>query len=177
MKKLHSKWLALKIGVAACASFGITPLGFGSVGKAIVPHLSYGYTSGLYRGYTAIYASNITGEPVTVSFTFYTSSGALIQDGDDAATTGALKAYGSFTGYDESPSTGESVTLVLGANQTAEVRIYDNVAASYLDGYGRIEWKQNSDRAVALVSHAKFWYNHNNQWSMTAIPVHGGLPF
>ena len=148
-----------------------------SSGKAIIPHITWGYTTNTHRSYSEVNVSNIGETNVTIVVSFYNADGTLLTDGDDSTTSGLFLVKGTVTNYDESPSTGESLEFVLGANMTASIKIEPMSASSYERGYGRIEWYKDGHALRSLIAHGQYVTYYDDRISMQGVVINKGKSF
>ncbi|CAM2007636.1 hypothetical protein [Acanthopleuribacter pedis] len=125
---------------------------FAGSGKAIVP-MWYSHTSQV----TALYISNIAGNDVDVTVTFYK------KDGTVATSTITQNNW-------------INSNLSIAANTTANI-IITSTTEEY--GYAVIEWvnRGSDDDTIALVAHGFWGKALSTKESGYAIPVNDGKPF
>lgn len=143
--------------------------GFAKSGSGVIPHLLRNGTAGRIF----LYVSNITSSTVTVTITFFDSSGSVItEDADNDCF-----AY-NVSNYDDSV-TGASISFDLGGNDTGHIRLQLANAQDPPDyGYGIIKWEQDSNARFALIAHCAMSYDNNaGDFSDYAVQINNGLPF
>lgn len=106
--------------------------------------------------------SNITDETVSVELEMYDLNGSLI-----SSPSAFTNLNGVAINISTSPADA-TISFDIPANATAAFT-YGNWNGH---GYGKITWKQDSNRRTALLAHAL--RNNNGSFS---IPVNAGLPF
>ena len=124
-------------------------------GKAIVPHWT-SYDSNGQR--STLYISNITGNDLEVTVTFYSNTGTVIGSTD--------LTYTNWANSDTRVEAGE----------TALVSVHKS---TWDYGYAVIEWNNIStdDNAVGLVAHAFYSVSDADRYGRYAIPINLGQPF
>lgn len=146
-------------------------------GSAIVPMGDTFYTSTTHYYFKHLYITNITGSNIDVKVTFYDETGSAVQDGDDSATTGAIRYdVGTLTNWDDN-ATNASVSFTLGGNDTSRVVF---VPTSHKYGYAVIEWSQTSDEILGLLAMLDFEYYYNSTekfYFTNNVPINNGMPF
>lgn len=137
-------------------------------GSAILPYISWSYTSSTHYRNPEFTVSNITNQPITISITVYNSDGTVL-DGK------YFKTSGNAQNLIANPSSETSVSFTLNAYCTGGTYISGITGM----GYGRITWSNSdpntSQGIVATIGH----YTQNSQmsFSSTVIPINNGLPF
>ncbi|MCP4152574.1 MAG: hypothetical protein GY757_32860 [bacterium] len=105
-------------------------------GRAIIPHFSADYPGGSSSNIPYFFCTNITDDDITVTYVFYKDDGTLLQDSGNSSTTGPIIASFFSGTYSETVS-GTSVSFVLGAHKSAQIRIENT--GGHIIGHGYVE--------------------------------------
>ena len=145
--KLKSNLIAIFISTL------ISSITYAGNGKAIIPLWGAGTNFS-----TVIDVSNITDNPLYITFTVYGSAGNVISS--------TYLSYGNINS-----STGE-----IAANNTGFLQISGLPSNDY--GYAIVTWKNKSgDDAIGLVAQGLRIYSDSSVRSEYAIPINNGMPF
>ncbi|MCV2883396.1 hypothetical protein OE749_01625 [Aestuariibacter sp. AA17] len=150
------------LGLLASAS------SFAAGDSALIPHVMSDDKSNMQSYF---YFTNVSDAPIDVTVSLYNNAGQLITESSDSASAGVLRAYFS-TVYSESGSGSAQMTIEPNATVTLHVTEYGN-----FQGYGRVEWTQDSNVRDALISHGRV-YRHNNGYEMSySVHINKGEEF
>ncbi len=148
-------------------------------GKAFIPHYESVYAT--TEVITEFFLSNLTGSPIDVTIKFFKKDNAsgspnVLTDSDNSPTAGVIRNENS-TNYTETTS-GYSATFTIEPYETSREFLITDSANSVIQGYGVIEWKQDSVVPVGLIAHGKTRYwSSTTGYSHYSIPINGGTPF
>ena len=166
------------IGFLVLAVFAFAPdVALAGSGSAIVPFWQSQFVGQLNRSQTVLWLTNVTGQRVNVSVTFYDRQGNIVTETDVVGdpVDGVFRALNADLNYDEAPQ-GASVAFTLLGRNSANLSI--NTPFEF--GYAVVEWrKNNSDDPVALVGYAlvDVFNDPLSRHLGQSIPVNQGLPF
>ncbi len=128
---------------------------------------------------TVLYFSNVTDDPITVKIKLFKHDGTLMTD-DGSPTTGQFTSW-QYNTYNDNVA-GTSVSLTIQPHNTALFAV--NPSADIAQGYGVVEWEQDSDAIAGLVAHGRFYRHflgHNGTHNLNemgySIPINSGMPF
>jgi hypothetical protein len=154
MKKL------LTVLILVICLFCFSSLVFANSGSAIIPCY---WTDGPTLQ-TFFFISNITSSEIHIKITLFKDDGTIL----NGSTTG----YGKIENF-QNNLTDCSISFTLGPNKSG----YFGINAAATNGYGIIQWDQNSSTIKGLVAHGEFNYYNGNLNSRFSIPINNGLPF
>jgi hypothetical protein len=147
-------------------------------GSAVIPWWNaWNDGTGAYISNT-LTIHNITENTISVKITLYQVDGTILYD-NQSRTTGKVKGSTTCTNYVE-PTTGASITFDLAAHKTENISIVGDTDLNNSNGYGLIEWTQDSTVVHAVV--ATNLEVGKNAWGsstsgMQTILINGGLAF
>jgi len=133
----------------------------GNSGSAFIPNY---YCSQLGE-ITCIFISNITNSDISVKVTLFKNDGTIL--------TGYTSCLGFFNNF-KNNLTDCSASFTLGPNKSGYLIIGIPVASN---GYGIIQWNQNSNNVKGLVAHGQYFFDSNGIRERYSIPINAGLPF
>jgi hypothetical protein len=141
-----------------------------SCGSAIIPCFVYKGTDAK----TWINISNITNENVEVRVVLYKKDGTILKDDNDI-NSGQIIGSTEMINYSDQIE-GASLKFTLSPHSTGTITTL-NQNNEVINGYGKIQWSQESSTHHALIASGSMCSTFSDSWSRYGITINGGMPF